>query len=107
MNERRHELAVLRALGARRRTVFAAVVGEASLIALAGALLGFLVYLGVLARIRGMVLESTGVLLEYGSLGAAHVWTPIGMLAVGALAGVLPAWKAYSTDVCRTLSAAG
>jgi putative ABC transport system permease protein len=104
MNERRHELAVLRALGARRRTVFAAVVGEASLISLAGAALGFFVYFGVLARIRGMVLESTGVELEYGALGAPHLWTPLGMLAVGALAGVLPAWKAYSTDVCRTLS---
>ncbi len=104
MNERRRELAVLRALGARRATVFSAIVGEAVLISAAGAALGFLVYLGVLWRVRGMVLDSTGVLLEYGDLGAPHVLTPIGMIAVGAVAGVLPALKAYATDVCRTLA---
>ena len=30
-------------------------------------------------------------------------WTPLGMLAVGALAGCLPAWKAYATDVAADL----
>lgn len=104
MNERRRDLAILRALGARRWTVFSAIIGESALISLAGALLGFGVYVALIARLRGMVLDSTGVLLEYGALAPVHLWTPLGMIAVGAVAGILPALKAYSTDVCRTLS---
>ena len=104
MNERRQELAVLRALGARRGTVFGVVIGEAMVIAGLGAALGFLVHAGILWRVQELILRTTGVLLEPGELGLAQVVTPLGMLAVGALAGVLPAIKAYSTDVCRTLA---
>jgi len=104
MNERRRDLAVLRALGARRSTVFAAIVGEAALIALIGSLLGFGVNALILARVRGLVLDHTGVLLEYGAIGPAQLWTPALMVLIGALAGVLPALKAYSTDPCRTLA---
>jgi putative ABC transport system permease protein len=42
MNERRREFAILRALGARKRTVFAAIVLEATTITTLGALVGFL-----------------------------------------------------------------
>ena len=44
MNERRREIAILRALGARRSTVFGVVVLEASSIAALGAIAGFVVY---------------------------------------------------------------
>jgi putative ABC transport system permease protein len=30
-------------------------------------------------------------------------WTPLGMLAVGAVAGIIPAVKAYRTDVATHL----
>ncbi len=106
MNERRHELAVLRALGARRSTVFITVITEAMTLALLGSALGFAVYALALARVRESVIESTGVALEFGSLSSAHVLTPVGMALVGALAGLLPAMKAYRTDVARTLAGA-
>ena len=106
MNERRHELAVLRALGARRATVFTTVIAEAVALALLGSALGFAVHALVLARVRTSVLESTGVALEFGALTWAHALTPLGMALVGALAGFLPALKAYRTDVARTLAGA-
>ncbi|MCG8589295.1 MAG: ABC transporter permease, partial [Proteobacteria bacterium] len=61
MNERRRELAILRALGARRRTVAAAIVLEAGTIGALGASLGFLVYAAIFAGARSVVRAQTGV----------------------------------------------
>ncbi|QDV07220.1 Macrolide export ATP-binding/permease protein MacB [Planctomycetes bacterium Poly30] len=104
MSERRRELAVFRALGARRGLVFGVVVGEAVAIAALGSLLGFAVYGAILSRVRDTLLQTTGVVLVPTELGAGLLWVPIGMLGVGVVAGLLPAMKAYTTDPCRTLA---
>jgi putative ABC transport system permease protein len=103
MNERRRELAILRALGARRATVFSAIVCEASAIALCGALLGYLVCFALLAGAAAVVRARTGVVLELFIFHPFYLWTPLVMLLLGALAGLLPAWKAYATDVAQNL----
>jgi putative ABC transport system permease protein len=103
MNERRREFAILRALGARRGTVFLAIVGEAAAISALGALAGFLVYAGILLGAATWIQGSTGVVLEIQSFHPALVATPLAVLALGALAGLLPAFKAYSTDVAENL----
>ena len=46
MNERRREIAILRALGARRRIIFSAILLEAAAISTLGMVVGFLVYVG-------------------------------------------------------------
>lgn len=102
MNERRREFAILRALGAGRSTVFCAIVGESTAIAGLGALLGFGVYAAVLLGAGTIVRERTGVLLEF-DYHPAMLWTPVGMVVLGALSGLLPAFKAYSTDVAENL----
>ena len=51
-----------------------------------------------------IIKEQTGVVLETLTYHPALLWTPVGMVLVGAIAGVFPALKAYSTDVARTLA---
>jgi putative ABC transport system permease protein len=104
MNERRREFAILRALGARRRTVFTVILCESSLIAVLGSAVGFLLYYGIMGAAANVVHKETGVVLDIFAYHPAMLWTPIGMFAVGAIAGLLPARKAYSTDVADTLS---
>lgn len=104
MNERRKEIAVLRALGARRGTIFAVVVAEAGAIALLGSLVGYAFYFGVLSVAASIIRAQTGVVLDLAAVHPALYWTPPAMLVVGALAGLLPAVKAYSTDVAGTLA---
>lgn len=104
MNERRREFAILRALGARRTTVFSAIVLEASTITALGALLGFLVYGGILAAAFVIVRAQTGVVLDAFRFHPALWMTPAGMILVGALAGLVPAFKAYRTDVASNLT---
>lgn len=104
MNERRREFAILRALGARRATVFSAIVLEASTITTLGALLGFLVYGGILAAAFVIVRAQTGVVLDAFKFDPALWMTPVGMILLGALAGLVPAFKAYRTDVASNLT---
>lgn len=104
MNERRREFAVLRSLGARRATIFTVIVLEAEAIALLGCALGYLVFALILVGAASLVRDRTGVVLDPWAWHPAFLWTPLGMAALGALAGLLPAVRAYSTDVARTLA---
>ncbi len=104
MNERRREFAILRALGARRRTVFGAIVLESTTIAALGAALGYVVYGFILAFATVIVRSQTGVVLSPFSFHPVLYLAPLGMILLGALAGILPALKAYSTDVANNLT---
>jgi putative ABC transport system permease protein len=104
MNERRREFAILRALGARRATVFSAIVLEAVSITLLGALVGYLVYGGILAAAFVVVRDRTGVVLNAFRPDPAMWLVPLAMIALGALAGLVPAFKAYGTDVASNLT---
>ena len=104
MSARRRDLAILRALGARRRTIFGAVVAEAACIGALGAVAGFGVSFGLLAAVTKAIRDQTGVVLE---ISARHpvLWAcPLAMIALCALGGMVPAWKAYRTPVAETLA---
>lgn len=105
MNERRREFAILRALGARRRTVFSVIVLESTAIAALGCAAGFLVHGALVQAASAIIRERTGVTLDGFTLHPALAWTPVAMVALGALAGVWPARRAYATEVARHLAA--
>lgn len=104
MAQRRRELAILRAIGATRTELFASVVLQASAIAATGALLGCGVYFAILFVVRAVIRAQTGVVLDPFEIDAAVALTPLGVIALGALCGVLPAWKAYSVEVAEDLA---
>ncbi|MGH0034514.1 MAG: ABC transporter permease [Myxococcota bacterium] len=103
MQERRRDFAILRALGARRRTVSAAIVGEAASIGALGALLGFFVYAGIFALARAIVRSQTGVVLDPWIWHPVFGIAPVAVVLVAALAGAVPARLAYRTDVATHL----
>lgn len=103
MNERRREIAILRALGARRFTVFGAIVLEAATITALGVLGGFAVYAVIATGVAGVIRAQTGVVLNPLAFSPVMLWAPAVMLALGALAGMVPAVKAYCTPVAEHL----
>ncbi len=103
LNERRREFAILRSLGARRSTVFSAIVMEATAIAGLGSLVGYAIYLALFSLAAIIVREQTGVVLEVFRFHFSLLAVPLGMTLLGALSGLIPALKAYSTDVARNL----
>jgi putative ABC transport system permease protein len=104
MNERRRDVAILRALGAHRRTVFGAVVFEAATLAALGMAVSFVVH-GVIVSMAAQVIRTqTGVVLDPFGFHPVMLWAPLGMIGMSALAGVIPAVKAYRTEVATNLA---
>ncbi|MEM7262187.1 MAG: ABC transporter permease [Planctomycetota bacterium] len=99
MNERRREFAILRALGARRSTVFSVIVLEAGTIAALGSLFGFAIFAAVFSATTVLIREQTGVILDFDFTQRVFWAMPLGLTVIGALSGLVPAVKAYSTDV--------
>ena len=95
----------MRALGASAYEIFGAVMIEALLVTLLGIASGWLLGKGVafglgqyMARAYGFAITGVGTSQE--ELGF------FGIVAfVGLIAGILPAWQAYQTDVARDLQA--
>ena len=104
MNARRRDLAILRALGARRRTIFGAVVAEAACIGLLGAVVGYAVYFGLLLGVANVIRAQTGVVLDVTARLPILWICPLAMVALCALGGIVPALKAYRTPVAATLA---
>ena len=103
MNERRREIAILRALGARRADIFGAVILESSAIATIGALAGFAVYFVIVSAAAAIIRAQVGVVINPWAGDAVLLWAPAGIIALGAFAGIVPAVKAYRTDVAENL----
>jgi putative ABC transport system permease protein len=104
LNERRRELAVLRAVGAGPRHVLVLLAAEGALVTLAGALLGALAAAAAVLGAGPWVQQRFGITLaaaaptpEQWSLFAA-------VLAAGMLASLVPGWRAYRLSLADGLS---
>lgn len=99
---RRREIAILRALGARARHVFAVIVLEALLLCLLGGLLGLLI------GHAGVLLTAPFLLQEYGAmvaagLGIVDVQIMAILAGIGLVVGIVPAWRGLRTPVAENL----
>ena len=104
LNERRREMAILRAIGARPTHVFSLFVLEAWLLTLFGCVLGVaLLYLGV--GIAQPVMETRFGLFIPMDLPSLREWIILGsILGAGTIAGSLPALLAYRKSVADGLT---
>src|SRR6185503_10571624 len=91
MNERRRQIAILRALGARRSTIAGTVVLEAVAISALGVVIGFGFYVAIMTGAASVIRAETGVVLEPFAWHPVFVWAPVGLIALGAAAGWAPA----------------
>lgn len=104
MAARRRDIAILRALGAGRLLLFSAIVLESAVIGALGMIAAFAIYAGIMAGVATVIRTQTGVMLETFRYNPVMLWAPLGMIGLCALCGLLPAWKAYRTDVAENLA---
>lgn len=103
MSDRKREIGIMRALGARRSSVFAIVLAESSVLCLGGGLLGWLAGHAMAVAFSPAISARTGLLLNQWAVNPwEFVLFPV-LLALGALVGFLPAMTAYRTNVADAL----
>jgi len=103
MANRKREIAVMRALGAGRRTVMIIVLLESILLSVGGGLLGVLLGHGAIALMNPWIVARTGVSIGLRFEPIELVLIPV-LIVLATLAGFVPAMTAYRTDVARSLS---
>jgi putative ABC transport system permease protein len=104
MSDRRHEIAVIRALGAGRRTVMLLVLFESILLSLGGGLIGWFLGHGLIAVLGPWINGQTGVRLGFLQFVGYESAIIPGLVLLASLVGYLPALAAYRTDVAKALS---
>jgi putative ABC transport system permease protein len=104
MSERRREIAILRALGARRATIFSIVLLEAMTICVVGAAAGLLGGHMVVAAANGALYRASGFVIPAFHMQPLEWYVLTVAVTLGAISGIGPAWGAYRTDVAKNLA---
>jgi putative ABC transport system permease protein len=102
---RRHEIAVMRALGAGRSTVMLIVLCESILLSLIGGAAGFVLGHLIVAAASDWIVQYTGVTVSMFSFDWRSLIVVPGLVALASIVGYLPALNAYRTDVVKGLAA--
>jgi putative ABC transport system permease protein len=127
MSDRRHEIAVMRALGARRGTVLLIVLWESVILSVGGGLLGWCLGHGLVAAASPAIEAQTGVAMGFFDLApAVNVLEMLGveisaewmqrwfmvspelllipvLILLSIVVGLIPGMAAYRTDVAKSL----
>lgn len=105
MNERRRDIAVMRALGARRDVVLMVVMLESLLIAVGGGVLGWVAGHAIAAANSGFVEDRTGIRVTFfNSMTYTESILVPGLVLLAVIAGIIPALVAYRTNVSKHLA---
>ena len=104
LEERKTDLAILRALGAPPRKLLLLLLTQGLVLALGGAVLGWLLgHCGV--GLLGALMEGQqNLALSAWSVDPQEAWLLPAALLVGLAASIVPAVRAYRTDIAATLA---
>lgn len=102
--QRRRDLAIMRALGASAAEILGAVLIEAFWVTVLGIAAGWLLG-GLTSGAIGVYLGNRyGLYIQPFGFTIEHLLAFGTVAFVGLMAGVIPAWQAYQTDVARDLA---
>ena len=103
MNERRQEIAIMRALGARRSTVMSIILLESILLSLGGGLFGALIGHLAIGALAPLIMSYSNVMVRPWDFQTIELALIPGLIGLASIVGYLPAVIAYRTDVAQSL----
>ena len=104
LNERRRELAILRALGAGPAQIFLMLVAEGVLVTTTGALLGLALLTLASMPAAPWLLERFGVVLGTRLPGGEELVLLGAVIATGLIASLVPGWRAWRMSLADGLT---
>lgn len=104
LEERRYDLAVMRTLGASPRRLFGLLLTEGLVLATLGTLVGLLLGHGFASGLGAWLAAQQQYPVTGLEIRPEELWLAAVAVAVGVFAAFIPAWRAYRTDVSRTLA---
>jgi putative ABC transport system permease protein len=104
LNERRREMAILRAIGARPWHVLLLIVSEAGLLAASGVLLGVGLVYALSAFAAPWLEQRFGIFISLQGPGGFELLLASVVVGAALLIGLWPAWKAYRNALADGLT---
>lgn len=104
LNERRRELAVLRAVGAAPRHVMLMLAMEGAAVTLLGAAIGVVMVVSTVLAAGPFIQTRWGIGLSLGPPTTAQWALLAGVVTAGFLASLVPGWRAYRLSLADGLS---
>ena len=104
LNERRREMAILRALGAQPSQIRALLLWESFLLSVGGVGLGVIISVGGVSLFKPVIESQFGLYLEGPALTSVEIFYILGAVLVGTLVGLWPAQQAVSSALKDGLS---
>jgi putative ABC transport system permease protein len=66
--------------------------------------IAFVFYGVIVTSVAAILRSETGVVIDPMKFNFVMLWAPAALIALGAIAGIVPAVKAYQTDVANNLT---
>jgi len=104
MADRKREIAIMRALGARRRTVFSIIIAESVLLCAGGGLAGLIIGHGLVFLAGPIVEARSDILIDPWFFEPHELYILPALLVLAVIVGLVPGLTAYRADVAKGLS---
>lgn len=104
VESRQREFALLRVLGGDKALLLSSVLLESLVITLLGIVAGYIFYGFIISTAAYIISSEIGIVINIFGADPVMIIVPLVMIFLGIMAGVIPALKAYSTNVPENLN---
>lgn len=104
MNERKRDIAIMRSLGARKNTILNIILTEGFLVSFIGGGLGIIISHILIFILKDTISNIAGIQINGTGFYPFELYILAGTVLLGVFVTLIPALKAYNTDVASNLA---
>jgi len=104
MNERKRDIAIMRSLGARKNTILNIILTEGFLVSFIGGILGIFISHLLIFILKDTISNIAGIQINGSGFYPFELYILAGTVLLGVIVTLIPALKAYNTDVASNLA---